>query len=460
MAFFLDCVPLPEYEGLRLAVTATRALERFGDICDGQEWPATLTMRDRIDIIDDCLDVVCMREDAPAGFEFAGISLAQLWRALLTVEPASERCAEWRTCLLDSAVQALREAARARVDVRATGTHLRSHGWWIPSQTGDRDPVEFPTPLERVMLASDADWQRPRRSRSVVEIVDEVGTPGRRLFTRGKRWTRAGMDDIRQWLRAEHLGLVPQTEHDEDRYWELQLCLPSMESSYFGTRHQTRNVFARLRASRFVDNSGHGTLLLNELSSHWMDELCIANTDALPARHVVRGKSSSPADLPPLPACPVAGEWLEIALEAFLERAENIDCRRVAWIPGRIQHELDPGAPLAALIDRYDREIPEMLAKLLNADSPPGEVGYATYRRNVMIRDDEVAGFHLTAGDGVTQISERVDGRTETFALFRSRAEPVVEQLPAFDLWSPTGLVGVLEHDADAVDHSDHWSPL
>lgn len=79
---FLALVPLPAHQGLVLGATATRALERFGDLALGIEPLARQLRRARLDIIDECLDLVLIEAEAPAGFRFTDCSLAGFWAAL------------------------------------------------------------------------------------------------------------------------------------------------------------------------------------------------------------------------------------------------------------------------------------------------------------------------------------------------------------------------------------------
>ncbi|MEA1053093.1 hypothetical protein U5801_25265 [Lamprobacter modestohalophilus] len=69
---FLAVVPLAAYQGLALGATATRALERFSDLTLGIEPLARQPRRARLDIIDECLDLVLIEAEAPAGFRFTG----------------------------------------------------------------------------------------------------------------------------------------------------------------------------------------------------------------------------------------------------------------------------------------------------------------------------------------------------------------------------------------------------
>jgi hypothetical protein len=74
---FMSLVPLPDFHGLASAATDVRAFEHFSDLISGIKQTASRRADERIDIMDDCLDLVVSRPDLPAGFEFTGFSIAE-----------------------------------------------------------------------------------------------------------------------------------------------------------------------------------------------------------------------------------------------------------------------------------------------------------------------------------------------------------------------------------------------
>ena len=454
---FLDIVPLPAYEQLPLAATAVRALERFSDVVDGLQRPAPLKVVDRFDIMDECLDLVIHRDDLPAGFEFTGLSLAQFWCALLAAQ-----CSElqkWRVRLGRPDIAAMREAARKRIAIRPEAYwFLHSRKVKLPHCYVGAPLVELPDPLAALLQAADPDWKRPRRSRFTVEVIEEVCTLDRKTPTRGKRFPKPHWQGRLSWWRADAHRLQPRGESDDIEYFELQLALPSLESSYFSEHYPARNIFAHLRVTRFVDEKDRRILVLDEVQSDWLrDRRLQSRGRAIKERTVVKGERNwSPSDIP---ECPVAGHWLDIALRAFLEYAEESGCAAVAWVPGQIQHELNPDLPLSVAQSLYDYDVPETLSRLLDDEAEIVTVDYPTYRRSVLMQCAPVQGWLLVESDGKTPASEPVDGWEALHALFRARAIPAVEKLPAMMLppWPQFGTPLDLEDEDSAVSvDGDH----
>lgn len=432
---FLQQVPLPDYQGLGLAATGVRSLERFSDLAAGVERLAPLKPTKRVDIIDECLDLVVVRPDAPAGFEFTGLSVAEFWSALMATSRGGEDVAAWREALLAPSMQALRVAARKRIGVRPTYVFLEQCWLRLPSLYRDAPLVDLPGTLADLAARAWPDRQASRRSRFAVELIQEAGAPGYRLPTRGRRFPAGGAPVDTRWLRWDSQRLQPQAEDPGlGNYFEYQLALPSLEESYLGGHFMARNVFAHFRCTRFTDAEGRSVLLLDEIQSDWLRDL----------RRQRRGKgaSGSMADgsLLSIPECPVEQDWLAIALRAFIDRAQDERCDLIAWVPGTIQAELNPGLPLTVARELYDRQVPQTLARLLTHDlgvglgGAPLEVGYPTYRRDLHMHHRRGLGWLLVGPDGETPASEPVAEFGRLLRRFRSRATPVVERLPAMEI--------------------------
>jgi hypothetical protein len=436
---FLDLVPLPRYEGLPLAATGVRSLERFSDLAAGVARRAPLEYRDRVDVMDECLDLVILRPETPAGFELTGLSLAELWAALGRSGQPEGVLATWRQILQGADMQALREAARARIAMRPPYVFLEQCWLRLPSLYRDAPLVALPTPLAGLLGKASPDWRPSRRCRHAVELIEEVGARGYRLPTRGRRFPTGRAPVESRWLRWEDQRLQPQ--HGDPsmlEYSEYQLALPSLEESYFSDHFMARNVFAHFRATRFSDTEGRSVLVLDEVQSDWLRDL----------RRQRRGKPRKGAAAGPpssIPDCPVERHWLAIALAAFLDRAQEQRCDLIAWVPGGIQAELNPGLPLSVARRLYDRRVPRTLARLLGGRTWAGvegrrlEVGYPTYGREVLLQHRRARGWLLVGPDGETPASEPVKTFDAILDLFRTRATPVCERLPAMDPWEAAG---------------------
>ncbi len=73
---------MPGFDGLALAATGVRSLERFSDLAAGVEPLAPLKPSERIDVMTECLDLVLVSPSARAGFEFTRLSVAEFRSAL------------------------------------------------------------------------------------------------------------------------------------------------------------------------------------------------------------------------------------------------------------------------------------------------------------------------------------------------------------------------------------------
>lgn len=324
---FLQLVPLPAYQGLALAATAVRALELFSDLVDGQKPPAPLAETDRFDIMDECLDLVVPGSGLSAGFEFTGLTLADMWAALKGAQVPEHELELWRAALTGSDIESLRAAARLRVKAKPDGTFLHSSSLFMPGCIADPDWNTFDTKLDKLMHTANAEWKTPRRSRAVVEVLEEVMQTERALPVIGQSYPFACDTQTVPCVRYAQQRLQPQSS--DAIYHEFQLVLPSLESSYFSSRFLARNVFAWLRVTRYVDESQRPVLVLDEVGSDWA------------AANNWQDESFVGDDSHHTPACPVSEKWFEIAMEAFLGIAVKLECKTMAWMSGEVMHRIE-----------------------------------------------------------------------------------------------------------------------
>jgi hypothetical protein len=344
---FLQLVPLPTYQGLALAATAVRALELFSDLVDGQKPPASLAEADRFDIMDECLDLVVPSSDLPAGFEFTGLTLAEMWAALNAARVPEQELKLWRNALEGSEIESLRVAARLRVKSRPDGAFVHSSAQFNPGCMGDPAWNTFDPKLDKLMRTAKARWKTPRRSRAVVKVLEDVTRPGCELPVVGQRYPVACASQNVTCVRYAQQRLQPQI--GDATYHEFQLVLPNLEGSYLTPRFLARNVFAWLRVTRYMDEHHRAVLVLDEVGSDWM--AAIARQDL----------SRLAVSTPNITACPVSENWLEIAMDAFLVIATKLECKTVAWMSGEVQHRINQTLALSVAQSLYDSEIPVLL---------------------------------------------------------------------------------------------------
>ncbi|WP_295409040.1 hypothetical protein [uncultured Thiocystis sp.] len=447
---FLHCVPLPDFEGLKLAVTATRSLELFSDLARRVKQLAPLKWAERFDVMDECLDVVLIEPDQPAGFAFTGLSLAELWAALLADPAAVADLAAWRQALAVEGIQALREAARARIGARPRCTYFGEIRVWMPSQYRSAPLVILPPALARLLKAANPNWEPSRRSRWCVELTHMLGAPGYRLPTRGKRFPVRGAPFLSRWLGWEYMRLQPQPTVVGIEHWELLLTLPSLETSYFSNHFRVRNLFAHLRVTRVFDRElKAAVLVLDEVQSDWIIDLRRQRLGRPRPNPSLSRDWSGDWSAQPVPACPVERDWLTIAVDALIDHAHVHGCDSIAWVPGAIQRELNPTLPLSVAQRLYDRDFPRRLRERLSRRAPERSIlqevriQYPTYRRDRLIANRRGKGWFLVAGDGETPVSCAVRDYGAIFDLFRDEATPVLESLPAIAM--PGRLLSELE---------------
>lgn len=438
---FLHCVPLPDVDGLRLAATATRSLELFSDLAMRVKQLAPLPSSERLDIMDECIDVVLVTPDQPAGFEFTGLSLSEVWAALLADANTTAERAAWRSVLAGEPMQALREGARERIGVRVRCTHLGEIRFWLPALYRSAPLVTLPPPILRPFKAADPAWTPAHRSRWCVELTEVIGAPGYRLPTRGRRFPAKGGPLLRRWLSWEFNRLQPQVAVAVIEYRELLLTLPSLETSYFSPHFPVRNLFAHLRVTRFVDAERQAAvLLLDEVQSDWVSDLRRQRLGRPRPRPKITRTWAEDWSTQPVPLCPLEKDWLTIAVDALIDHALCLGCSYLAWVPGAIQNELNPSLPLPVAQRLYDRAFPMRLRERLSAlESEPSACGelqiqYPTYRRDRLITNERGVGWFLLDSDGEMPASGVVRDYAAVLDLFRDEATPTLESLPAIAL--------------------------
>lgn len=178
--------------------------------------------------MDECLDLVVPSSDLPAGFEFTGLTLAEMWAALKAVKVPEYELELWRSALDGREMQALRAAARLRVKALPDSTFLRSRALGIPDCITD-STFEFNEKLDTLMRSTRAEWVTPRRSRLLVEVLEEVAQPGRELPVSGQHYLAASDITVVPFLRYEQQRLQPQCNNAS--HHEFQLALPSRRSA-------------------------------------------------------------------------------------------------------------------------------------------------------------------------------------------------------------------------------------
>ena len=439
---FLQTLPLPAFDGLALAATALRSLELYSDLALGVTPPAPLAPRQRFDLTDECLDLVLIQPDLPAGFAFTGLSLAHFWAALLRAHPDEATLAPWRAALASDAFQALRAAARRRIADRTADGYLQAYWLRLPPGHHPAPRVSLPAALSALLHRADPAWVVPERSRLAIDLLEEVVTD--------QPWPTGGPDVPPQavtprgrWLRWPEYRL--HASQADVEFAELTLTLPSLEVSYFSNHFIARNVFAHVRTIRFTQADGRRVLLLHEVQSDWLRDLRFQRLGKRPTQE----RPYIP--LVSVPACPLEQDWLRIALGAFIQLADRWDCDWLAWTPAAIQLELNPSLPSRIARQLYDRQVPRLLAELVAPDQalvgalgfpvavttgprPLTQVAYPTYRRDIQIGNIPGCGWYLMAMPGETPLTASVEDFDEALAQLRDRATPIIEQLPALPL--------------------------
>ena len=442
---FLQTLPLPAFDGLALAATALRSLELYSDLALGVTPPAPLAPRQRFDLTDECLDLVLLQPDLPAGFAFTGLSLAHFWAALLRAHPDEATLAPWRAALASDAFQALRDAARRRIADRTPAGYLRAYWLRLPPGHHQAPRVSLPAALSALLHRADPAWVVPERSRLAIDLLEEVVTD--------QPWPTGGTDfppqpvtSLSRWLRWPEYRLHAPPAAVE--FAELALALPSLEVSYFSGHFIARNVFAHVRTIRFTAADGRRVLLLHEVQSDWLRDLRFQRLGKRPTQE----RPYIP--LVSVPACPLEQDWLRIALGAFIQLADRWDCDWLAWTPAAVQLELNPTLPSRIARRLYDRQVPRLLAELVaphqaimadlvipgkaTADPrPPAPVAYPTYRRDIQIGKAPGCGWYLMAMPGEARLTATVADFDATLAQLRDRATPIIEWLPALPLRPP-----------------------
>lgn len=440
---FRDLLPLPVVCGLPLALTAVRALELWSDLAGDVVRPAKLKPSERIDVMDECLDLVLLDPQSPAGFKFAGMTVAQLRAALKGATGFEAERDALDQVLHGSAAQAMRGAARQRIARRPRPGYLGQRAFWVPEQAAHLTVDNLPPELQALHDAAHPGARKTRRNRLAVEVLQTTMLAQRHFPTRGKRLPmgrNSGFDST--YILWDDQHLLPQPGQLKNLYYhEYQLALPSLETSYFSDHFPVRNLFAHLRFTEYWDADHRRVVLLDEVQSDWMRDLrCQRSGRDVGKRRLIGGIRRQPT-MATVPELPIEQHWLDIAMKAFAEAALARGADLIAWVPGTIQSDLNLNLPLSVTRPLYDRKAPKLLAAHL-----PGacwrrtEIDFPTYRRDVFIQHRKSKGWVLARPDRETLVSGFVDDKETILQLYCLQARPAIECLPAFQLFGSRSL--------------------
>ena len=440
---FLDLIPLPPFHGLRLGVTGARALERFSDLASGAQRLADQAPEQRLDLIDECLDLVLIDPAEPAGFQFAGATLAQFWAAWCK-SASADQVARWRKALLAPEVAALRDGARDRIGRRDKHVWLESRALWLPEYLMPVTDRHTPDALVRLFQQATPGWSAGRRSPRMVELVRQVGAPGVTWPDGGQDWPAPPADEVLLWTLFDANRLQPRVPNTW--YQEYQLCLPSLETSYFPDWFMVRNGFAHLRLTGFTDEQGNLVLLIDDVFSEWLRDLELQRLGQplAPSRLTLHRQPDDPLyeidtqyTPRPVPDCPVAPCWVDLVAEAIVRIAITQRVDRIAWMPAALLPELYPERAVAPMQRLFNRQLPVALRRQLRQihmdDTKPQrvEVDYPTYGRALRLARQDSSDLVLVdrQGEPVRGPFETMD---EALEAYRQANPSVEERLPAF----------------------------
>lgn len=432
---FLSVIPLMTLRGLSLGVTATRVLERWSDVVEGVAPLASLSPLDRIDVMDECLDVVALRPDLPTGFEFTGLSVAE-FRATLAAAPgyalARTVCdAQLRSPALD----ALREAGRQRTQRLSGDTALRQLRLWLPESVGKGETIPTPEALRALEDAAESPYRHKERNRLAVELSTVGSCSDADFPVRGTDYQAPEFEHLFYFIVWDENRLLPQPCVQDPDYREHQLLLPSVEGSYFSPHFPARNVFAHWRLSGFTNADGERVAVLDEIQSDWMHDLRWQRLGKLPQLRWVSGDGKTGTLPATVPSCPLAESWLQVAVDALVDYCRQCDMDILAWVPGSIQHELNPALPLPAAQRLYDVRFPKYLQRRLGRKVPEFLVDYPTYSRDALLDRETNQRFTLWTPDHEIQIGPPLPNREVAMQVYREKVRPVMQALPAIMLW-------------------------
>ena len=436
---FLQWLELPAFNGCRLGVTATRALERYSDVLDHQQKRAHPRPSDSHDIADEFLDLVILNPEAPTGFEFTGLSLAEFHAALPRAEVSADLQHACRQAMTADTMERLREAARQRIRVLHKHAWFRQLGFCLPAHRRDAPSIALPPALAPLLKAAYPDGRRPRRSRLAVEVLHTVAAlQATRIPLRGKRFPRRIPSG--SWVTWFGCRLLPRRTDPMTSfsYNEIKLALPSLETSYFSPHFAVRNLLAHVRYTIWQTETGSRVMLIDEVQSDWLRDWRWQRLGReRPATWVI-GTGPTPAiALPSVPDCPYQEDWLTVAAEAIVTQARTLDCHIIAWTPARLQHALNIALPLAAAERLYDRQFPAALQRVLRAQGGHGPaltVDYpcwSTHLHTGWTRDHGWRVFDRASGQAVSPGYPDWNG---AFGHLETLANPVVESLPGYRL--------------------------
>lgn len=422
-------VSLLRWHDLQLGLTACRAQMRHGYLHSGHMQPAPLEEGERLDPLDDLLDLILIKPDAPDGFEFSGLSAAEFWGGMQRYGAEVEALAAMRAELLSQDVYMLRDMLNELQP--ADKSHYLAKLWGNERLVGAEAPqLRMNEHLNAVRLAlfpgGGSHWRCPWR----IDVVAEHHAPELAMADDGLWWLQqTPRKAAKHTVRFHHVRLQPRA--DDVVTAELQITLPSLEASYYSPHFPARNLLAHVRYSGFRSRDGRRVLLIDEIQSDWVADL----------RRQRRGecRQASPQEgwqatdhMPDVPPCPLAKCWLEESLRAVLEIAKlrGYDC--IAWLPPvlvcMVQHEL----PLGVASELYGQQLPRILRRLLGAEA--GCVEYDVYLSHLTVEYRPSAGCWVLYHPSGKYERSGFSTRAAALAAHRKYASPTTLQLPCIDL--------------------------
>lgn len=435
---FLNLVELPPFRGVKLAATASRALERYSHLMDNLQTRSALRPNEIIDIADEFLDVVVIdRLLSPFGFYFTDLTLADLLSALIRSGSHPETLAAYRESLSKPEIYDLREAGRHRIMA------VRKYSWYrrdclqIPKHHFFTSLVYFPEELVLLMRESAPKWRKPYHQRFAVEMLNTVLVKhSTRIPLRGKRLPRKGFECARKFIWWDY-RLFPREIPGVSIccYDEMLLSLPYVESHYFSPHYSVRNIFAHFRFT-CLETNDRKVMVLDEVQSDWVRDLRWQRmnrelSDVRVAGNVMlRG-----IDQRQIPACPYERDWVEVAAEFIIYKARQLGCNMIVWTTGRIQHMLNPGLPLPAAERLYDDRIPEALSLMihkLGGHAVNGFIDFPCYSTDLCIRWSKGHGWRVIRKADNEPTSGSFKSEGDAFQECLKQSQPIVERLPGF----------------------------
>lgn len=377
-------VPLIEWQGLHLGVTACRAQTRYGYLSSQALMPAPLTDAEKLGWEDELLDLVLINPDAPDGFEFSGLSLAEFWGGMQRLGLDSGVLSHLNAQLMSLGVLTLRGMllGLSSDDRSHYLAHVLTHRCTDPAM---QYMVALNKHLATVGRALPGNQVSGFRSLWQIDVVAEHYAPWLVDLSPGSWRGWSGIrGQARHTTRWHHVRLQPCAE--DVRSAELQVTLPNLETSYHSAHFPARNLLAHIRYSGF-EVDGRRVLLIEEIQSDWVADL----------RRQQRGEFlyACPEggwhgfdNVPDVPPCPFAKVWLQESLRALLGIARLRGYERIAWLPPALlcltQHQM----PLGLARELYGRQLPRQLQRMLG--ERVGSVGYEVWFNPLNVEFDPV----------------------------------------------------------------------